>query len=279
MAYSITRGAKIKDRTQLTSMAAHNFRLRSQSNIDSARTPKNRLLVNKLGVDHRNADDLNAKLTAYYDGLGVKEKKDNVLMMEFIATASPEFFVGKSEAEINTWVKAQVAFFEGEFGDNLKLAIVHRDEASPHLHLAVSCEEKRQRRFKNRHGEGVKEGYALNARRWDPAFFIGLQDRYAAHNSVFGLERGMRNSKAVHQELRAEVEALRLTNKKQREVIKSAKAALVKTREMFNTLIDDTLVLLGLVVDNDLPLDEVQAAAVARVAKLQKPRAPKPKAR
>lgn len=279
MAYSITRGAKIKDRTQLTSMAEHNFRLRSQSNIDASRTPKNRLLVNKLGVDQRDAADLNAKLTAYYEELGVKEKKDNVLMLEFIATASPEFFVGKSEAEVNVWVKAQVAFFEAEFGDNLKLAIVHRDEASPHLHLAVSCEEKRLRRFKNRHGEGVKEGYALNAARWDPAFFLGLQDRYAAHNAVFGLERGKRGSKAVHKELRAEVEALRLTNKQQRDLIKSAKAALLKTREMFNTLIDDTLVLLGLVVENDLPMDAGQAAAVARVAKLKQPRAPKPKAR
>lgn len=278
MAYSITRGAKIKDRTQLTSMAAHNFRLRSQSNIDPARTPKNRLLVNKLGVDHRNADDLNAKLTAYYDGLGVKEKKDNVLMMEFIATASPEFFVGKSEEEINTWVKAQVAFFEGEFGENLKLAIVHRDEASPHLHFAISCEEKRLRRFKNRHGEGVKEGYALNAARWDPAYFLGLQDRYAAHNAVFGLERGKRHSKAVHKELRAEIASLRKKNKRQAELLESAKAALVATRDYITGLVDDTLLLLDLVIGNDVPLDAKATEAVARVAKLRKPRASKPKA-
>lgn len=277
MAYSITRGAKIKDRTQLTSMAEHNFRLRPQANIDASRTPKNRLLVNKLGVDQRDAADLNAKITAYYKGLGVKEKKDNVLMMEFIATASPEFFEGKSEAEVNVWVKAQVAFFEAEFGDNLKLAILHRDEASPHLHFGVSCEEKRQRRFKNRHGEGVKEGYALNARRWDPVFFIGLQDRYAAHNSVFGLERGKRGSNAVHQDLKAEVEALRLRDKRQRELIKSAKAALKQTREHLMSLIDDTLKLIDIVMGKDLTDDE--AAEVARVAnKVRPPRAQKPKA-
>lgn len=279
MAYSITRGAKIKDRTQLASMAAHNFRLRTQSNIDVQRTPKNRLLVNKLGVDHRDAADLNAKLTAYYEKLGVKEKKDNVLMMEFIATASPEFFEGKTEAEVNVWVKAQVAFFEGEFGASLKLAIVHRDEASPHLHFAVSCEEKRLRRFKNRHGEGVKEGYALNAARWDPAFFLGLQDRYAAHNAKFGLERGKRGFKAVHKDLQAEVGALRKQSKRQGELLESAKAALVKTREMFNTLIDDTLVLLDMVLDNKLPMDAKQAAVAARVAKLKLPRAPKAKVR
>jgi hypothetical protein len=276
MAYSITRGAKIKDRAKLTNMARHNFRLRTQSNIDAAKTPKNRIIVNKLGVDHRNADDLNTKLTAYYNGLGVKEKKGNVLMMEFIATASPEFFVGKSEEEINTWVKAQVDFFEGEFGNNLKLAIVHMDETSPHLHFAVSCEEKRQRRFKNRHGEGVKESYALNARRWDPAFFIGLQDRYAAHNSVFGLERGKRGSKAEHRDLMEEVEALRLRNKSQRELIKSIKAALRETKKSFSDLIDDTIKLIDIVAGKDLTDNE--AAEIARVVNKVRPaRAPKAK--
>jgi len=70
--------------------------------------------------------------------LGVKKGKENVLMMQFIATAAPECFVGKSEAEINTWFKAQVCVFEDEFGDNLKLGVVQMEEASPHLHLAVS---------------------------------------------------------------------------------------------------------------------------------------------
>lgn len=276
MAYSITRGAKIKDRTQLTSMAEHNFRLRAQSNIDATRTPRNKLLVNKLGVDHRDAADLNTKLTAYYEELGVKERKDNVLMMEFIATASPEFFEGKTEAEVNTWVKAQVVFFEAEFGENLKLAIVHRDEATPHLHLAISCEEKRLRHFKNRHGEGVKESYALNARRWDPEFFVGLQDRYAVHNAKFGLERGKRNSKAIHQELVDENRQLRKKNKAQSEMFTKAKAALIETRAYVNGLIDDVLSLIDIAVSKDLSADE--AAEVARVAnKVRKPRSPKAK--
>jgi hypothetical protein len=94
--------------------------------------------------------------------------------------------VGKSEAEINTWVKAQECVFEAEFGDNLKLGVVQMEEASPHLHLGGILG------FLKRRGR-VKESSALNARRWDPAdpaFFWGLPDSYAAHNVKFGLERG-----------------------------------------------------------------------------------------
>lgn len=271
MAHSITRGAKIKDRRQLTSMAEHNFRVRTQDNIDSGRTHLNRMMVNKLGVDVTVAKDLNEKLTDYYRGLEIKEKADNVLMLEFIATASPEFFEGKTKAEVDRWAKAQVAFFEEEFGVNFKMACLHLDEKTPHLHIAVSTEEKKVRRFKNRHGEGVKEGYSLNAARWDPGYFVGLQDRFAKANERFGLERGERHSKATHKTLVEIAERLKVENEKKSALIKGARKALMQTKEMMNGLIDDLVSMIDIVSAKELDVGE--AAEVARVAKkVRKPR-------
>lgn len=266
MAYSITRGLKIKDRTQMASMANHNFRIKgAQDNVDASRSPLNRLLVNKLGVNTKSAGDLNTKLTAYYEELGIKERADNVLMLEFIATASPEWFEGKTPAQVDEWVEAQVAFFESEFGANLKIACLHLDEKTPHLHLAVSTEEQKTRRFKNRHGSGEKTSYSLNANRWNPEFFTGLQTRYSETNARFGLERGEYKSKAKHKDLLEAVAELKAEDARKRLVISGARKALKQTRDLVNELVDDLLVLIDIVSGKEL--DEDETSEVARVIK------------
>lgn len=92
---NILRTEKVKSRSQITQAAEHNFRLRDQNNIDPDRTPLNKIMVNSLGVDVTKASDLQEKLTVFYQGLGIKERSDNVLMMEFVVSASPEFFEKK----------------------------------------------------------------------------------------------------------------------------------------------------------------------------------------
>ena len=83
MSYCILRTEKVKTRQQITQAAEHNLRLRFQPNIDAKRTPRNQVLVNSLGASLNEAADLQKKLTEYYSGLGIKERKDNVLMLEF----------------------------------------------------------------------------------------------------------------------------------------------------------------------------------------------------
>lgn len=283
MAYSITRGAKLLDRNKLAAVSAHNFRIRTQDNINDDLSYRNRVLVNKLKVDTKSASSLSDKLSQYYEKLGVKERSNNVLMMEFVATASPEFFEGKNSIFVNAWIKHQVEFFEAEFGDNLKLAVVHHDEKTPHLHLLLSTDEKRLRRFKNRHGEGVSETVALNANRWNPAFFVGLHDRFAAHNAQYGLERGKRGSRARHMDL---VEALASTKakalartEKQNEVLALAREVAGKAKTKFNEMFDDLQSLIDIVISKDLTAKEaVEVAAIAaRHRTTRTPKAPRPK--
>lgn len=196
--YAILRTKKLKTRTKITAAAGHNLRLRQQSNIDNSRTKLNEILFNSLDVDLAIAASMQEKLSEFYAGLGIKERKNNVLMMEFVATASPGFFKGKSIEQIGKWALDQVQFVKNEFGQQLKLAVLHMDETSPHIHFLVSTELKSLKRYKNQKGEFHKETWSLNADRYNPEFLAGLQDRFADHNKKWKLVRGVRGSMRKH---------------------------------------------------------------------------------
>ena len=153
--YCILRTRKIKTCNHITRCAEHNFRLRTQRNIDSSQSQNNQILVNALAADTSKSADLQEKLSGYYQSLGIKPKADNVLMMEWLVTATPEFFAGKSQQEISQWAKAQVDFMKAEFGDQIKLAVLHLDEKSPHIHFLVSTGFVAQIRYTNCMKQGL----------------------------------------------------------------------------------------------------------------------------
>lgn len=199
---NILRTEKVKSRAQITQAAEHNFRIRSQSNIDDSRTKLNKIFVNTLGVDTKKASDLQEKLSEFYSGLGIKEKANNVLMMEFVVSASPEFFSGKKISEINEWANHQVEFFKNEFGDQVKIAVLHLDEKTPHLHFMIGTEIKSVKKYKNQKGEFFKETWSLKADRYNPEFLTGLHDRHAQWNKKYGLKRGVKGSMRQHKSLK-----------------------------------------------------------------------------
>jgi len=199
---NILRTEKVKSRGQITQAAEHNFRLRDQANIDPAKTHLNKILLNSLGVDTNRASDLQEKLTAFYDGLGVKERSDNVLMMEFIVSASPEFFEKKTLAQVEGWAKHQVDFFEKKFPGQVKIAVLHLDEKTPHLHFMIGTELESVKKYKNQKGEFFKKSWSLNAKRYDKQFLIDLHTEHAKHNEKFGLKRGVKGSMRNHTSLK-----------------------------------------------------------------------------
>lgn len=250
---NILRTEKVKSRQQITEAAEHNFRIRTQNNIDSSRTHLNQILVNTLSVDTNIASDLQKKLSDYYTSLGVKEKSDNVLMMEFIVSASPEFFSGKKMSEIKEWANHQVEFFKKEFGDQLKVAVLHLDEKTPHLHFMIGTEMKSVKKYKNRYGVSEKETWSLNAKRYDPEFLTGLHDRHAQWNKKYGLKRGVKGSMRQHKSLK---EFYRMVDKAMNadyenqieKIIESmdtgmfsGKVSIEEVREKFAPLINKTL--------------------------------------
>lgn len=199
---NILRTEKVKSRQKITQAAEHNFRIRTQSNIDGSRSDLNVIYINSLNADTKIASSLQEKLTEYYQSLGIKEKKDNVLMMEFVVSASPEFFENKSKEEVEKWATHQVDFFKTEYGEQIKIAVLHLDEKTPHLHFMVGTELESVKKYKNQKGEFFKKTWSLNAFRYGPEYLVGLHDRHAIWNKKFGLKRGVKGSMRKHKTLK-----------------------------------------------------------------------------
>ena len=207
---NILRTAKVKSNAQITQACEHNFRLRPQHNIDASRSHLNQVLVNTLSVDLTNASDMQQKLKEHYASLGIKPRSDSVLMMEFVVSASPDFFLGKTPDKVKEWAKEQTDFFSQKFGEQLKMGVLHLDERTPHIHFLVSTEMKSVKKYRNQAGAFFKEAWSLNAKRYDRKFLIDLHTEHASHNKKFGLKRGVRGSMRKHTDLK---EFYRMVNK------------------------------------------------------------------
>jgi Plasmid recombination enzyme len=211
MSYCIIRFEKIKTTKHLSDFAAHNFRFHltkgSKERIDIKRSLSNRVLLNKLEV--KKTTDLSKNLTQFYKDLDIKPRADSVLGIDLLTTTSPEFWgdwkdnpTPEFNAKLDAWVKTQMDFIIERFGvDNVQAAILHLDEQTPHIHFLITPQESKVVTFKNRHGSVNKEKNILNAKKWDPEFYLDLVDRFAVANVGYGLIRGERGSEAQHKPL------------------------------------------------------------------------------
>lgn len=198
---------KFKTKGHITQALNHNMRIYIDEHLRERIYPEksnhNKLVFNPLGFDAMNGgSDFQEKLFKHYDDLGIKAKSDNVLMLEFIISASPEFFEAVTPQVVAAWEKSQLEFLKEQFGDNLKLVVEHNDESTKHYHAFVSTEIKSVKKYKNQKGEFFKETWSLNAKRFDPEFLVRLHDAHAVKNDGFGLLRGVEGSTATHESLK-----------------------------------------------------------------------------
>lgn len=210
--YCIAGFTKVKEPGKLTQMANHNFRLHltqaERKRIDLGRSGLNQVLINSLGVDAKNARDLATKVDEHYKRIGAEVKSNSVLGIDLVLTTSPEFFCDESgrkwhsggkvrtefKSKLDEWVAVQLDFIRGEFGANVKLAVLHLDETTPHIHVVVTPEETKELRYKNQYGTQAKTVTSLNADRWNPTFWKKFLKNYEKANKRFGLKKGEENS-------------------------------------------------------------------------------------
>lgn len=136
MSYGIIRVEKVK-RAAVGSMQYHNDRIpgeHSNEDIDPTRTPDN-----KEYVEHGSyRAEVSDRIDRFRDG-GRKVRKDAVVLVEGIATASPDFFEGKSRDEVIAYFDDVYEFVKSEAGaDNLIHFTVHLDETTPHAHFGFT---------------------------------------------------------------------------------------------------------------------------------------------
>ncbi|MFP7159794.1 MobV family relaxase [Priestia aryabhattai] len=99
--------------------------------IDSTRTMLNYDLVNEDKIKYH--EEIK-KMTA--TRVKRKIRNDAVLVAEFFVSASPEYMHAMSQDEQRKYFEAALDHIAGKYGQqNILYAVVHNDEATPHMHV------------------------------------------------------------------------------------------------------------------------------------------------
>ena len=130
--YAILRIEKRK-LGSVTPINNHHERLKekykSNGDIDPERTRFNYHLVEPESKYRQ-------KILSRIEEVGAKRRKDSVVLQDVLITASPDWIDAKSYEEQVEYFNHAFKFIENRYGrDNILSAVVHMDEAHPHMHL------------------------------------------------------------------------------------------------------------------------------------------------
>ena len=130
--YAILRMEKRK-LASVGKICKHHERLKesykSNQDIDPTRTHLNYHIVTPNSL-YRN------EVFERIEAAGAKRRKDSVVMQDCFIGATPEWIKAKSLEEQEAYFRHAEAFFEEKIGkENIISAVVHMDEATPHMHL------------------------------------------------------------------------------------------------------------------------------------------------
>lgn len=193
--YAILRTQKLKTFANVKGCADHHSRSRKTDNADP--DIKNLLLVG--------SGDPYLDTKKRIDESGAHYRSNSVKAIELLLTASPEFFrpnnpdmAGHFEKQpTNAFKQRAIKWLENYFGkNNVVSAILHLDEATPHLQAIVVPVDETPR------AKGPQT--RLNAKKWtgDSKKLTKMQDSFANAVKDLGLERGIRGSQATHTKLK-----------------------------------------------------------------------------
>ncbi len=179
--FAVMRFAKLKSMGQVGALGKHNERERDTRNADPERLRDNERLAG--------SGDWCADVQARLDTAPVV-RVNAVLALEYVLTASREFFTGGDPARLAAWTERSMAWLRGVYGEqNVVAAVLHRDEVTPHIQAVVVPIDDRGR---------------LNATAFTGtiAQVRELQTSYAHAVEDLGLQRGVRGSEADHTTLK-----------------------------------------------------------------------------
>jgi hypothetical protein len=164
--------------------------------IDRTHIPENadpeKAKLNQVIIDHgQNLDRaIEARIKQGYTGK-TAIRKDAVKSISLILTGSHERMKEiEKENNLPAWIAVNRKWLENKYGkQNIVSLALHRDESTPHLH-AVIVPLTADGRLTAKEMVGNKKE------------LINLQDEYAQVMSNFNLERGIKGSRATHQDVK-----------------------------------------------------------------------------
>lgn len=187
MAFAIMRCKKLKAAGSVAAAFSHCFRERKTFNADENQT--------HLNV-HFAATSVAEAKQKLADLLPTKRRKDAVLAVEYVMSASPHWWKQASPERQDEFFQKSLAWLAQKYGqDRIVVATVHRDETSPHLSAFV-VPLTRDGRLSARDFLGERGQLSED------------QTTYAEAVQELSLERGVRGSKAKHQSVKAFYAAL-----------------------------------------------------------------------
>ena len=111
-------------------------------------------------------------------------RKDAVLVNEWIISSDSNFFANLTAADTRKYFETAKAYFAEKFGEeNIRYAIVHLDESTPHMHMGIVP---------------FDDEYKLSAKRvFNRAALRDVQDQLPAYlqQHGFNVQRGVQESK------------------------------------------------------------------------------------
>lgn len=177
--YAILRVKKLKSEVAILGSMRHTFREQPTLNADPEKLASNTLIAAKSTADG---------MQEFRRRLPEKVRKNAVLALEYLITASPEVMAEKNRSEQDRYLHDSLDWLREKHGaDNVFCAAVHRDETTPHLVAYVMPKDESGklncRKFLGERG-------ALREMQSDFADRVGKQH---------GLNRGIQGSKAKHE--------------------------------------------------------------------------------
>lgn len=177
MAFAIMRCKKLASMGSVAASLKHAYRERETLNADTTRTPEN---------EHSEARSTSEAMGKLREKLPEKRRKDAVLAVEYLMTASPEWWKTATQEQQAQFFQHSKDWLAQKYGaDRIITATIHRDETSPHLSAFVIP---------------LTQDGRLSAKE-----FIGNRDQMRRDQTSFaekvqdlGLERGIEGSKARH---------------------------------------------------------------------------------
>lgn len=193
MGYAILRLQKLKAAVAVRRSLKHAFREQDTPNADPDRLDAN---------THLGAANVDEAMQRFHERLPEKVRKNGVLAVEFLVTASPEAMAGKTRAEQDRYLGDALSWLQERHGpENVFYAGIHRDETTPHLYAyVVPLDERGKLNCRSFYGGAA----ALREMQSDFAARVGRKH---------GLERGIEGSRATHQRVARHYAAIERADK------------------------------------------------------------------
>ena len=186
--FAIMRCKKLASMGSVAGALRHCYRERETPNADPERTPTN---------EHAAATSTDEAMGRMRALLPEKRRRDAVLAVEYLMTASPEWWQEASRKQQDEFFRRSRQWLADKYGsDRIVTATIHRDETTPHLSAFV-VPLTRDGRLSAREFVGGRQKMRDD------------QTSYAAAVADLGLSRGIEGSRARHQSIRDYYAALK----------------------------------------------------------------------